>query len=212
MLLATGIFHIPPAINGVEACLGHSMFFCKDCDGARVRRKRIAIYGANNETADYALGMLMFSSKVSIVTDGKTPRWGKARARWIREYQLPVFRKEIQRAICRGCDIQSLEFSDGTELSLEALFTTRGDLYHNKLAKMLGARVAGGEVVVDADMRTSVEGLYAAGCITPANCQMIIAAGQGATAAQAMNRDLFRKSLALHALRRDCDSARDRDG
>jgi thioredoxin reductase (NADPH) len=51
-------------------------------------------------------------------------------------------------------------------------------------------------------MRTTVRGLYAAGCVTPANCQMIIAAGQGAAAAQAINRDLFEESLATHSLRR----------
>ena len=51
-------------------------------------------------------------------------------------------------------------------------------------------------------MRTTVPRLYAAGCVTPANCQMIIAAGQGAAAAQAINRDLFEESLASHSLRR----------
>src|SRR4026209_1831299 len=61
LLLATGIFHIPPDINGVRDCLGHSMFFCKDCDGTRVRGKKIAIYGANNEAVEYALGMLQYS-------------------------------------------------------------------------------------------------------------------------------------------------------
>jgi thioredoxin reductase (NADPH) len=54
---------------------------------------------------------------------------------------------------------------------------------------------------VDAELRTSVKGLYAAGCVTPANCQMIIAAGQGAAAAQAINRDLFEESLATHSLK-----------
>jgi len=48
LLVATGIFHLPPEIPGVKQCLGHSMFFCKDCDGYRVRGKRIAIIGANN--------------------------------------------------------------------------------------------------------------------------------------------------------------------
>jgi hypothetical protein len=38
--------------------------------------------------------------------------------------------------------------------------------------------------------------------VTPANCQMIIAAGQGAAAAQAINRDLFEESLKTHMLRR----------
>ena len=51
-------------------------------------------------------------------------------------------------------------------------------------------------------MRTSVPGFTRPGCVTPANCQMIIAAGQGATAAQAINRDLFEESLKNHSLRR----------
>jgi hypothetical protein len=53
-----------------------------------------------------------------------------------------------------------------------------------------------------AALLTSVPRLYAAGCVAPANCQMIIAAGQGATAAQAINRDLFEESTANHSLRR----------
>ncbi|MEO6036524.1 MAG: NAD(P)/FAD-dependent oxidoreductase, partial [Verrucomicrobiota bacterium] len=35
VLLATGSWHIPPEIPHVSECLGHSMFFCKDCDGFR---------------------------------------------------------------------------------------------------------------------------------------------------------------------------------
>jgi len=56
--------------------------------------------------------------------------------------------------------------------------------------------------VEDEDVRTTVSGVYAAGSLTPANCQMVIAAGQGATAAQAIDRDLFSESLRRHALPR----------
>ncbi len=149
VLLATGIFHIPPDINRVHACLGHTMFFCKDCDGTPVLGKRIAIFGSNDEAVDYALGKLLFSSHVAIVTGGHASHWCKARARWIREYQIPVHPRRIERDICRGCEIRSLKFAPGTDLPVEALFTTRGDVYHNKLAKMLGARITGREVVVD---------------------------------------------------------------
>ncbi|MNT42417.1 hypothetical protein D3C72_1788360 [compost metagenome] len=61
---------------------------------------------------------------------------------------------------------------------------------------------AEGQVRVDLDGQTSVKGLYAAGCLTPANCQMIVAAGQGAIAGQAINRDLFDEELRLGTLRR----------
>jgi thioredoxin reductase (NADPH) len=102
-----------------------------------------------------------------------------------------------------GRQIRALLLNGGKEISIEALFTTRGDIYFSKLAEGLGANVnREGEIVVGTDMRTRVKGLYAAGCVTPANCQMIIAAGQGATAAQTINRDLLQESLGEHSLRR----------
>jgi thioredoxin reductase (NADPH) len=202
VLLATGAFHIPPEIDGVEQCLGRSMFFCKDCDAFRLRGKRITIYGNDNETVRYALGMLYYSPSVIIVTDGKKPRWDRVHAGWIAEYHIPVIEKRLTGIGRDGCQLKSLGFARGPEVEVDALFTTRGDVYLSKLAKSLGAPLdAEGQVCVDDQLHTSVKGLYAAGCVTPANCQMIIAAGQGAIAAQAINSDLFEESLATHSLR-----------
>jgi thioredoxin reductase (NADPH) len=203
LLIATGIFHLPPEIAGVKECLGHSMFFCKDCDGYRVRHKRIAIIGSNNEAVEYALGMLHYSACVVIATNGKRPVWDKAHARWLEEYEIPVARKRIRDVDHRRRKIQALEFASGQSVKIDYIFTTRGDIFHNQLAKKLGAKIdPDGQIKVDQCMRTTVPRLYAAGCVTPANCQMIIAAGQGAAAAQAINRDLFEESLASHTLRR----------
>jgi thioredoxin reductase (NADPH) len=203
LLLATGIFHIPPEINGFVECLGHSMFFCKDCDGYRIQNKSVAIYGWTNETVEYALAMLAYTPVVTIVTDGRQPKWDAKHARWIREYEVPLFQQTITQARHHDCQIQSLLLENGDELEVEALFTTRGDIYYNKIARELGARTDDeGQVCVNQQMATNIRGLYAAGCVTPANCQMIIAAGEGAIAAQAINRDLFEESLATHRLRR----------
>ena len=65
-----------------------------------------------------------------------------------------------------------------------------------------GVEQGDGQIEVDSCMRTSVPKLYAAGCVTPANCQIVIAAGEGAAAAQEINRDLFQESLRTHKLRR----------
>jgi thioredoxin reductase (NADPH) len=203
LLLATGIFHIPPDIPDVAPCLGHSMFFCKDCDGYRVQGKRVAIYGWTNETAEYALAMLAYSPHLSIVTDGRVPRWDRKHSHWLREYEIPVYRRSIHHIKRRNSEIRVLEFDDRSVVKLNALFTTRGDICFNKLAKGLGAKLDDdGQIIVNINMRTSVPGLFAAGCVTPANCQMIIAAGQGATAAQNINHDLFERSLRNHSLRR----------
>lgn len=203
LLLATGIFHIPPQLAGVDECLGHSLFFCKDCDGYRVQGKRVAIYGANNEAVEYALGMLVFSPTVVIVTNQHAIRWDATHAGWLKEYEIPVYTHPIAEVKFHDHQIDGLVLEGGDCVEVEVLFTTRGDVYYNQLARGLGAEVGPeGDIQVDQDQRTTVPGLYAAGCITPANCQLIIAAGQGATAAQAINRDLFEESLASHSLRR----------
>ena len=144
LLLATGIFHLPPEIPGVKQCLGHSMFFCKDCDGYRVREKRIAIVGANNEAVEYALGMLHYSACVIVATNGDRPRWDKRHARWLEEYEIPVARKRICDVEHRKRKIRALEFGNGESVKIDYLFTTRGDIFHNQLAKKLGAKIDSG--------------------------------------------------------------------
>jgi thioredoxin reductase (NADPH) len=203
ILLATGIFHIPPAIPALEACLGHSMFFCKDCDGFRVQDKRIGIVGSSNDSVEYALGLLVYSPCVFVLTNGARPRWDKKHAKWIDEYEIQVFEQPIESVDHNEGHIRSMTFAEGKHLLLDTIFTTRGDIVHNRIADDLGAKLGEqGEVLVDACMMTSVRGVYAAGCVTPANCQIIIAAGQGAIAAQSINRDLFDESLENHSLQR----------
>ncbi len=203
LLLATGIFHVPPDLPALKPCLGHSMFFCRDCDGYRVQSQSIGIYGWTDEAVEYGLGMLLYSPCVTILTDGRKPEWGRQHQAWISEYRIPVCTHPIETVRRTGNRIRSLVLADQTEVFMTALFTTRGDIYYNEIGRELDAKLdRQGQVVVDEDMRTSVPALYAAGCLTPANCQMIIAAGEGATAAQAINRDLFDESLANHNLHR----------
>ena len=192
LLLATGVFHVPPDIPGVRICLGHSMFFCKDCDGVRVRGKNVAIYGWNNEATEYALAMLSYTHCVTIVTDGRSPGWDAQHTEALKRRAIPVEVEPIVRLVRSGSKLKALRLKDAKELPIQALFATRGDIVFNKLAKDLGAALdSTGQVIVDTSMRTNIMGLFATGCVTPANCQMIIAAGQGAIAAQTINREFF---------------------
>jgi thioredoxin reductase (NADPH) len=203
VLLATGLTHLLPEIVGADACLGRSVLFCKDCDAYRVQGKRIVIYGLRNEAARYALAMLAFSPSVTIVTDGRKPVWDDGLQASLREYGVSVRLERVTELSHRDGRLAAVLFHEGPPCEAEAMFTTRGDVFHTALAEELGAaQDQEGQLVVNVDMRTSVPGLYAAGCVTPANCQMIIAAGQGAAAAQAIDRDLFDESLRLHTLPR----------
>jgi thioredoxin reductase (NADPH) len=201
LLLATGLYHLPPKIPEVDACLGKSMFFCKDCDGFRVRDKRVLIVGHNDDAVEYALGMLQFTSCVAIATNGEKPRWDQQHDAWAREYEISIFGARIVGVAHQCGALREICFEDGSRMILDCLFTTRGDHFHNFLARQLGAEIdPDGQVITTHCQATNVPGLYAAGCVTPANCQMIIAAGQGAAAGQAINRDLFEEGLRNHAL------------
>ena len=179
------------------------MFFLQGLRWISRPRKRIAICGANNEAVEYALGMLHYSACVIVATNGEKPRWSRKHAGWLKEYEIPVHTEKITDVEHRNGQVCALKLRGGPRIKIDNIFTTRGDIFHTHLAEKLGARLDGdGEIEIDQCMRTSVPRLYAAGCVTPANCQMIIAAGQGAAAAQAINRDLLEESLKTHTLRR----------
>ena len=203
VLIATGLTHLPPDIPGVKQCLGKSLFFCKDCDAHRLQGKRIVIIGRNNEAVDYALGMLMFTSCITLATSGGELVWDEDHAKWLGEYHIPVRQETIVTLKHTAGWLEGMEFVQGEPIEVDAIFTTRGDVPHSTLAEGVGASLDHeGQIIVDASLRTNVPGLYAAGCVTAANCQMIIAAGQGAIGGQAINRDLFESSVRQHTLPR----------
>jgi thioredoxin reductase (NADPH) len=147
--------------------------------------------------------MLLFTPNITICCNGATPRWNAAHAGWLKEYNVPVRLDRIHSLMHRDGQLTALTFKEGESLNVDGIFTTRGDVYHHDLAAGAGAKLdEEGQIIIDQCMRTTVPGLYAAGCVTPANCQMIIAAGQGAIAGQTINRDLFEDSLERHALPR----------
>ncbi len=90
LLIATGLTHLPPDVPGVKECLGKSLFFCKDCDAYRLQGQRILIIGRNNEAADYALGMLLFTPSVILATNGREALWDDDHEGWLKEYRIPV--------------------------------------------------------------------------------------------------------------------------
>ncbi|HKN86830.1 MAG TPA: NAD(P)/FAD-dependent oxidoreductase, partial [Nitrospiraceae bacterium] len=141
LLLATGLTHLPPEIPGVRECLGHSLFFCKDCDAYRVQGKRIVVIGVNNEAAEYALAMLAYSPSVSIATNGKDVRWDHVRAECLEVYRVPVRRDRIVHVEHEDGQIRALQFEKEVRLQTEAVFTTRGDIYHTGLAEGVGAEL-----------------------------------------------------------------------
>ena len=76
-------------------------------------------------------------------------------------------------------------FTDGDTLECDALFFNLGTEPASNLHEMLGCKIdeSCGLVWVDRTRQTSVEGVYAAGDITPNSQLAVVAAAEGAMAA-----------------------------
>jgi thioredoxin reductase (NADPH) len=84
-----------------------------------------------------------------------------------------------------------MEFEDGARREYRGGFPMYGSDYNTSLAEGLGCDLTdGGEVDVDDHGRTSVDGVYAVGDVTPGHNQVPVAMGQGAKAGIALHKEI----------------------
>ena len=104
--------------------------------------------------------------------------------------------------------LRAVQLADGRSIPRDALFIRPALRAHaDGPAAALGCEaVAEGLVRVDADGRTSVPGVWAAGNAANPRAQVITAAGEGSAAAIAINTDLVADDVAA-ALRQPAPTA-----
>ena len=84
-----------------------------------------------------------------------------------------------------------MEFGDGTVREYRGGFAMYGMNPHTDLAEQLGCDLTDdGEIAVEDHGRTSVEGVYAVGDVTPGHNQVPVAMGEGAQAGIGIYYDL----------------------
>lgn len=189
LLLATGIRDETPKLPGLQERLGRGVFYCMYCDAHAVRGRPLAVLGHGAKGADMALALTTWSEQVTLLTHGG-PRPSVRACRTLREDGVDVIGARIVRL--EGSDrLEALVLRDGRKVPCEGLFLALGDHPQSRLAQHLGCAVTRhGAIKVGPGQRTSVQGVYAAGDAADQPHAVVVAAGSGATAAFAINRDL----------------------
>jgi thioredoxin reductase len=104
--------------------------------------------------------------------------------------KVEIITREEATEILGDSKVSGLKYLDRTtgkekELKAEGIFVYIGLLPNNAIAKSLGCKTSDyGYIETGKEMKTSIEGVFAAGDITGAFAQAIVAAGQGAIAAE----------------------------
>jgi len=186
VLLATGLRDLTPDCPGFRDFYGVSVHHCPDCDGYECIDKRIAVLGSGTKTVGFALGLLTWTNHITLVTEGKDDLSQEDRAK-LAAFQISVREQSIKAldGDLKSKQLRRISFNDGDALECDALFFNLGTEPASNLHEILGCKLdeSCGLVWVDQTQQTSVEGVYAAGDLTPDSQLAIVAAAEGAMAA-----------------------------
>ena len=184
IVLAHGLRYDPPPLPGIEALWGRSVFHCAFCDGWEVRDRPLAFQGSGRGAVRSALVLAGWSNDVVLCTDGAPDPGGAALA----AAGVRVRTEPITRLAGNAGRLEQIEFSHGPAERREALFVNTLRDQPNGLAAALGCELtAAGTIVTDADGRTNVAGVYAAGDAATAHSRSVAnAIGTGSRVAYAV--------------------------
>ena len=187
IVLAHGLRYDPPPLPGIDALWGRSVFHCAFCDGWEVRDRPLAFHGSGPGAVRSALVLAGWSNDVVLCTDGAPdPGGAQLAAAGVRVRTEPITR-------LAGTDgaLTQIEFSHAPAERREALFVNTRRDQPNHLATTLGCDLTdAGTIVTDADGRTSVAGVYAAGDAATAHSRSVAnAIGTGSRVAYAVALD-----------------------
>jgi thioredoxin reductase len=194
LLIATGVVDVLPSVPGLRSLYGSVVFHCAYCDGWEIRDRPLAVYGRGESAVSEVRALTRFSRDIILCTDD--------------DEALPAtVMSSLERAGAMVCSarVRLLEpctaglvvvFADGSVLQRGALFFCGPIRMQSPLAQRLGCTLApNGLVDTRENEAAGVPGLYVAGDASRSVLLSVVAAGEGATAAFAINRELLHEDL-----------------
>jgi len=192
VLLATGAVDDLPDVAGARERWGRDLLHCPYCHGWEVRDQAIGVLGS----VEHAHLLRQWSDDVILFTHTSAVAAGERATLHARG--IAVVDGAVERLVVADDHLRAVALADGRSVARDALFIRPALRAHaDGPAAALGCELlAGGLVCVDADGRTSVPGVWAAGNAANPRAQVITAAGEGSAVAIAINTDLVGDDVA----------------
>ena len=174
VILATGASRTAPPVPGLAALEGHGVSYCATCDAFFYRGKNVAVMGSGEYALHEASALLPLAASVTLLTGG-----AEITADFPPEITVRTGKVE---AILGEEKVTGVRLAGGEELPMDGVFIALGVAGSTALARKMGAEVDGNKIVVDANMMTTIPGLFAAGDCTGGLLQVAKAVYEGAVA------------------------------
>jgi len=190
VIIATGANWRRLGVPGEERFIGKGVSFCATCDGPFYKNREVAVVGGGDTAIQEALYLTRFAKKVTVIHRRDRLRATKIlQERAFANGKIAFAWNSVVEAI-DGLDlVQEVRLKDiktggFRTLPVSGIFVFVGLLPNTAPFRGLVAMDQGGYITTDANMQTSVPGIFAAGdCTAKRLRQVVTACGDGATAA-----------------------------
>ncbi len=195
LIIATGASPRKLGVPGEPDFVGRGVSYCATCDGFFFRDKDVVVIGGGDSALQEAIFLTKFARKVTIIHRRDSLRAGftlQERARKNEKIAFiwdTVVTKINGDPVVTSIELQNIKTGESWTRPTDGVFIFVGHLPNSSLFQGQLAIDEQGYLITDKELRTSVEGVWAAGEITdPVFKQAITSAGMGAAAAIATER------------------------
>ena len=173
---------------------GRDLLHCPYCHGHEVRDQRLGVLGGTPDAVPHALlvrqwagDVVLFSHTTVLTADEREQLVARA---------IGIVDGTVGRLVVEDDRLTGVELQDGRFVPRDAVFVRPTFAPNNGLLAALGCAMhETGWVVADATGRTTVPGVWVAGNAVDPRAQVITAAGEGSSAAIAINADLVEEDV-----------------
>lgn len=200
LILATGASARWLGVPGEQALIGRGVSGCATCDGAFFRGKEVAVVGGGDVACEDALFLARLCAKVWLIHRRDALRASKVMAGRVLANPAiePVWDTVVEEVLdpaagaVSALRLRNVKDGSARELPVGGLFVAIGHTPNTAFLKGALELDAQGYVAVRDGVRTSAEGVFAAGDVMdPDYKQAVVAAGAGAKAALEAERFLL---------------------
>lgn len=198
VLIATGTTnHRPPNLDGGthDAAVAAGLLrYCPVCDGYEVRDRRIAVLGSDQHGAAEARFLRHYSDAVTLLP-ARSADLDAAERTTLRDAGVTVTESAVTH-LAFPDGVVSAVLADGRCLTFDTLYAALGSTANARLPRELGLTLVNGACIPEGDhMKTSLDGVWAAGDIVVGLDQISVAMGHAAIAATSIHNWLPKPEL-----------------
>lgn len=172
-------------IKGEEELSGRGVSYCVNCDCQFFRDKIVAVVGGGSSALEGAITMSEISQKVYLIHRKDSFRGEEILINKVKKTpNIEILYNDNVAEIIGENKVSSIKTKNGKKIDLDGIFVEIGHVADISIVKDLVEVDKTNQIVINLDQSTSIPGIFAAGDITnhPFK-QLVIASGQGATAA-----------------------------